>query len=76
MGRRATKHELHEHRITCPYCRSDIIVYSLMEHSIAACRICPKCKREILIHDGKAVRATVKGVKKLPKRSHSSEPQR
>jgi Zn finger protein HypA/HybF involved in hydrogenase expression len=67
MAQRPTKLEFHEHRVTCPYCRTDINVYSLMEVLIAARRICPKCKREILIDQGKAVKPSVESEKKPPK---------
>ena len=71
MARRPTKLEFHEHRVTCPYCRKDITVYSLLEVILAARRICPSCKREMLIDHGNAVRSSVEGEKKPPKQVRS-----
>lgn len=75
MARRPSKLAFHEHSVTCPYCRADITIYSLMEHIIAARRICPKGKREMMIDNGKAVRLSAEGEKKPPKqvRSHISK---
>jgi glutaredoxin len=71
MARRPTKLEFHEHRVTCPYCRKDIMIYSLMEIIIAARRTCPNCKREMMIDNGKAVRLSAEGEKKPPKQVRS-----
>lgn len=46
FGRRPTKLGFHEHRVTCPYCRSNVTVVSLMEWLVVARRTCPACKRE------------------------------
>lgn len=54
MARRPTKLEFHEHRVTCPYCRADITITSVMETIFAARRNCPVCKREMFIENGKA----------------------
>lgn len=67
MARRPTKLEVHEDYVMCPYCRTDITACSLMEVILAARKICPHCEREMMIHDGKAVRSTVEGEKKPPK---------
>ena len=71
MARRPTKLEFHEHRVTCPYCPTDLTVYSLMEYVIAASRICPHCKREMLIDQGKAVRLSAEGAKEPAKKVRS-----
>ena len=41
MARRPTKLEFHEHRVTSPYCRTAVTVFSLMEFIIAACKDLP-----------------------------------
>jgi hypothetical protein len=41
MARRLTKLEFHAHGLRCPYCRSDITVYSLIKQIIRARRTCP-----------------------------------
>ncbi len=69
MARRPTKLEVHDHRVVCPYCKSDIVFFSLMEQVIMARRNCPSCKREFLIEDGKATKVPGEGAKKPPKRS-------
>lgn len=49
------------------YCRADVTIFSLMEVLLAASRMCPACKREILIQNGKAIRTTGEAEKKPPK---------
>ena len=46
FGRRLAKWEFHEHRVMCPFCRSNVTVVSLMERLVVARRTCPACKRE------------------------------
>jgi len=77
MARRPTKLEFHEHPVDCPYCRANVTVVSLMERLLAARRICPACKREFFVEDGKAVRISDEGAKKPPRqvRSHISKSQ-
>jgi hypothetical protein len=76
MVRRPTKLEFHEHRLTCPYCHTDITITSLMDVILAARRICSVCKREMFIDNGKAVKMPVETAKKPPKqiRSRISKP--
>jgi hypothetical protein len=64
MARWPTKLEFHEHGLRCPYCRSEIIVYSLMEKITRARRTCPICRRLMLIRDGRAFRAPGEAAKK------------
>jgi len=71
MARRPTKLEFHEHRVTCPYCRKDITIFSLMEVILASRRICPNCKREMMIDNVEAVKPTLEGEKKPPKQVRS-----
>ena len=59
MARRPTKLQFYEHRFTCPYCRTNITITSLMETIFAARRNCPVCKKEMFIENGVA--------KKMPK---------
>ena len=42
------------HEITCPYCGAEFGLESPLDHIFMARRICPECKREFLIKDGKA----------------------
>jgi len=42
------------HEITCPYCGVEFGLESPLDHIFRARRICPECKREFLIKDGKA----------------------
>ena len=65
MAHRSPKPEVHEHHITCPYCRTDLAFNSPMERILSARRTCPKCEREIFIDDGIAVKMPTKGSKKL-----------
>lgn len=46
FGRRLAKWEFHEHRVMCPFCRSNVTVVSLMERLVVARRTCPACRRE------------------------------
>ena len=64
MARRLNKLEFHEHALRCPYCRSYVMVYSLMEQLIIARRTCPICKRLMLIRKGRAFRAPGEAAKK------------
>jgi hypothetical protein len=54
--RRKTQLQVHEHRITCPYCRTGLVFNSLMSMILAARRTCPKCRKEFLIENGIAKR--------------------
>lgn len=78
MARRPTKLEFYEHHVTCPYCRSSITITSLMEVILAARRICPVCKREMFVDNGKAVKMPGESPKKPPKeiRSRISKPKK
>jgi hypothetical protein len=69
MARRPTKLEFHAHGLRCPYCRSDITVYSLMKQIIRARRTCPICKRLMLIRDGRAFRAPGEAARKRKAKS-------
>jgi len=71
MPRRPTELQFYEHRLTCPYCRADIVFTSLTDHIMMSRISCPVCKREILIEDGRAVRVPSKGGKKPPRRVRS-----
>ena len=71
MARRPTKLQFHEHRVTCPYCRTAITITSLMEIILTARRNCPICKREMLISNGRAVKLSVKSTKKSTKQIRS-----
>ena len=71
MARRPTKLEFREHRVTCPYCRANVTIISLMEIILAARRTCPVCKREMFIDNGKAVKMPVETAKKPPKHIRS-----
>src|SRR5215469_6051344 len=71
MARRPTKLEFFEHPATCPYCHAKVTVVSLMERLLASPRICPACKREFFIEDGKAVRIPGERAKKPPKQERS-----
>ena len=42
------------HVVTCPYCGAEFGLESPLDHIFMARRICPECKREFLIKDGKA----------------------
>lgn len=63
MARRPTKLPVYEHRVVCPYCKSDIVVSSIMEHIIVARRNCPACKFEMLIEDDQAIRVEAARIK-------------
>src|SRR5215469_9075949 len=71
MARRPIKLEFFEHPATCPYCQAKVTVVSLMERLLASPRICPACKREFFIEDGKAVRIPGERAKKPPKQERS-----
>jgi hypothetical protein len=71
MARRPTKLQFYEHCVTCPYCRTDITVTSLMEIILVARRNCPVCKREMLIENGRAVKLSGESAKKPPKQIRS-----
>lgn len=68
MARRPSTLEFHEHVLRCPYCRSDIIVHSLMKNIVLARRTCPICRRLMLIRNGRAYRAPGEAPKKSKKR--------
>ena len=59
MARRPTKLQFYQHPVTCPYCRSKVVVVSVMEIILAARRHCPACKKEMFVENGRA--------KKMPK---------
>ena len=76
MARRPTKLQFYEHPVTCPYCGSKVIVISVMETILAACRHCPVCKKEMSIENGVAKKMPIEVEKKTPKpvRSRISKP--
>jgi transposase-like protein len=55
--KRKTKIPIHEHQVTCPFCRTNLTILSPMETILLARRTCPKCKREFLVENGKTKRA-------------------
>jgi len=42
------------HEVTCPYCGSQLVFESPLDHIFIAHRKCTDCGREFLIKDGKA----------------------
>ena len=71
MARRPTKLQFYEHPVTCPHCRSKVIVMSVMETLLAARRYCPVCKREMFIENGVAKKMPKEVEQKTPKQVRS-----
>ena len=40
------------HRIKCPYCGTEIVVFHPRERILAASRTCPACKKAFFIENG------------------------
>jgi hypothetical protein len=40
------------HRMRCPYCEAEIIVFHPSQRILAASRTCPACKQEFFIENG------------------------
>jgi len=72
MALRQVKLEFHDHPVTCPYCRTNLVFTSLMERILAARRTCTVCRKEMLIEDGKAIRIPTEGKIKKPAKRESS----
>jgi transposase-like protein len=40
------------HRMECPYCQTEIVIFHPSERILAASRTCPSCKKEFFIENG------------------------
>jgi hypothetical protein len=56
------------HEVSCPYCKSPVVIESLLDHIFIARRTWPECNREFLIENGKAHREQ----ETIAKRSHTA----
>src|SRR5262249_54563705 len=54
--KRSTKLVFHEHRISCPYCRTTLIFNFPTETIVLAFRACANCGKDFVIENGKAAK--------------------
>jgi transcription elongation factor Elf1 len=63
---RPIKLEFFDHAFTCPLCSAEIVYASMQTVIVSATRLCPSCKGELVIQQGKIVTAV--SDRKPPKR--------
>jgi transposase-like protein len=50
----------HDHHVTCPHCRTELIFTTPDVIIVLASRHCPKCGKEFVIENGKGVKPSRK----------------
>jgi competence CoiA-like predicted nuclease len=63
---RPIKLEFFDHPFTCPLCSTEIVYTSMEIVIVYSRRLCPSCKGELVIQQGKII--TAAGDRKPPKR--------
>jgi len=71
---RPVKLEFFDHPFTCPICRMDIVYTYTQTLIVCSTRLCPSCRGELLIQQGKIFTALAD--RKPPKREGEATPKR